>query len=242
MTNRAPTEERHPMQKFLVSLAVLFLIAALSAVPSGAQPTGAQLTEEDMAQRVTKARLAFRDFQRDARMTWFRQNVRYAKGLLIIPTLIKGGFFLGGSGGKGVLVAQDKAGTWSSPAFYDVASGSFGLQFGLAESQVILMIMTDRGLRRFLKDKFQLGADASIGVGPEGVGAKAEIFDIFSFARVKGLFAGLAIEGGAVVVNRVDNQIYYGNPKVTPRDILLRRKVKNRQADALIKVLTEASR
>lgn len=225
------------MRKLVVSLAVLFLFATFFAVP-----LQAQVTQEDLAQRVTKAQFAFRDFQRDARMTWFRQNVRYAKGLLIMPVLVKGGFFLGGSGGKGVLVAQDSAGTWSNPAFYDVASGSFGLQFGAAGGQVILMIMTERGLRRFLRDKFQLGADASISVGPEGIGAKAEIFDIFSFSRVKGIFAGIAIEGGVVVVNRADNQIYYGKPKVSPRDILLRRTVKNKQADDLIKTLTAASR
>ena len=225
------------MRKLVVSLAVLFLFATLFTVPAQAQ-----VTQEDLAQRVTKAQFAFRDFQRDARMTWFRQNVRYAKGLLIMPVLVKGGFFLGGSGGKGVLVAQDSAGTWSNPAFYDVASGSFGLQFGAAGGQVILMIMTERGLRRFLRDKFQLGADASISVGPEGIGAKAEIFDIFSFSRVKGIFAGIAIEGGVVVVNRGDNQIYYGKPKVSPRDILLRRTVKNKQADDLVKTLTKASR
>ncbi len=224
------------MQKLVVSFAVLFLFATLSAVPSQAQ-----VTQEDLAQRVTKAQFAFRDFERDDRMTWFRENVRYAKGLLIMPVLLKGGFFFGGSGGQGVLLAQDSAGTWSYPAFYDVVSGSFGLQFGAAGGQVILMIMTERGLRRFLKDKFQLGADASIGVGPEGIGAKAEIFDIFSFSRIKGLFAGLSIEGGGVIVNRTDNQTYYGQP-VSPQDILLRRTVKNKQADDLIKTLTKASR
>lgn len=226
------------MKRFLVSLAVLFLFAPLFAVPSSAQ----QVTEEDLAQRVTKAQFTFRDFERDPRMTWFRQNVRYAKGLLIMPVLVRGGFFFGGSGGRGVLLAQDAAGTWSYPAFYDVGSASFGLQFGAAGGQVILMIMTDRGLRRFLNDKFQLGADASISVGPEGIGAKAEIFDIFSFSRVKGIFAGLTIEGGVVVVNRADNQTYYGQTKISPRDILLRRKYKNPQADDLIRVLAKASR
>lgn len=225
------------MKKIVVSLAVLFVLASLSAVPSPAQ-----VTREDLSQRVTKAQFAFRDFQKDPRMTWFRQNLRYAKGLLIMPVLVKGGFFLGGSGGRGVLLAQDSAGTWSNPAFYDVGSASFGLQFGAAGGQVILMIMTDRGLRRFLKDKFQLGADASLSVGPEGIGAKAEIFDIFSFSRVKGLFAGLVIEGGVVVVNRADNHIYYGQANITPRDILLRRNARNPQADKLIKTLTEASR
>ena len=225
------------MRKFLVSLAVLLLFVASSAVPSSAQ-----VTEEELAKRVTKAQWAFRDFQRDSRMTWFRENLRYAKGLLIMPVLLKGGFLFGGSGGKGVLLAQDGAGTWSHPAFYDVASASFGLQVGAAGGQVILMIMTERGLRRFLNDKFQLGADASISVGPQGVGAKAEIFDIFSFARIKGLFLGASVEGGVVAVNQAGNQLYYGQPNVSPREILLQRKHRNQQADDLIRTLTEASR
>ena len=224
------------MKKRWVSLAVLILFTALFTVPSGAAD------KEDLAQRVTKAQFAFRDFQKDPRMTWFRQNVRYAKGLLIMPTWVRGGFFLGGYGGNGVLLAQDRDGSWSHPAFYDVFAGSFGLQFGIAGGQVILMIMTDTGLRRFLGDKFQLGADASIGVGPEGIGAKAELFDIFSFARVKGLYAGLTLEGGGVIVNDTDNRTYYGDAKITPTDILIRRKAQNPQADELIRTLTEASR
>ena len=224
------------MKRYLVSLAMVFLFTVVSTVPSGAAD------QEDLAQRVTKAQFAFRDFQKDSRMTWFRKNVRYAKGLLIMPTWVRGGFFLGGYGGNGVLLAQDRDGSWSHPAFYDIFAGSFGLQFGIAGGQVILMIMTDTGLRRFLGDKFQIGADASIGVGPEGIGAKAELFDIFSFARVKGLYGGLTLEGGGVIVNDTDNQTYYGNPKVTPTDILIRRNVKNKQADKLIGTLTEASR
>ncbi len=224
------------MQRFLVSLAVLILFTTLSIVPSGA------VDREKLEQRVTKAQFAFRDFQKDSRMTWFRENVRYAKGLLIMPTWVRGGFFLGGYGGNGVLLAQDRDGSWSHPAFYDVLAGSFGLQFGIAGGQVILMIMTDTGLRRFLDDKFQLGADASIGVGPEGIGARAELFDIFSFARVKGVYGGLTLEGGGVIVNEGDNRAYYGDSKVTPTDILIRRKVKNPQADGLIRTLTEATR
>ena len=224
------------MQKYLVSLAVLILFTTLSIVPSGAAD------REKLEQRVTEAQFAFRDFQKDARMTWFRENVRYAKGLLIMPTWVRGGFFLGGYAGNGVLLAQDRDGSWSHPAFYDVVAGSFGLQFGIAGGQVILMIMTDTGLRRFLGDKFQLGADAGIGIGPGGIGAKAELFDIFSFARVKGLYGGLTLEGGGVIVNRGDNQTYYGDTKATPTDILIRKKFRNPQAENLIRTITEASR
>lgn len=225
------------MKRTLVALAVLCLFSVSSAVVFGQQTTA-----KELGVRVDKARVTFEEFQQDPRMTWFRKNVRYAKGLLIMPHFVKGGFFVGGAVGKGVLAAQDKDGAWSHPAFYDVLSGSVGLQFGVGAGEVILMIMTDTGLRRFLRDKFQLGADASIGLGPEGIGAKAEIFDIFSFARVKGLFAGVSVEGGGVVVNRDDNRTYYGRADITPRDILLRKNVSNKQAKPLIEVLTKATR
>lgn len=225
------------MKRTLVALAVLFLFSVSSAVVFGQETTA-----KDLGIRVNKARVTFEEFRQDSRMTWFQKNVRYAKGLLIMPQFVKGGFFVGGAVGKGVLVAQDKDGGWSHPAFYDVLSGSLGLQFGVKAGEVILMIMTDTGLRRFLRDKFQLGADASIGLGPEGVGAKVEIFDIFSFARVKGLFAGVSVEGGGVVVNRDDNRTYYGRVDITPRDILLRRNVSNEQAKTLIEVLNKATR
>ena len=91
------------MQRFLVSLAVLILFTTLSVVPVRARRTGRKL-----AQRVTKAQFAFRDFQKDPRMTWFHENVRYAKGLLIMPTWVRGGFFVGGYGGNGVLLAQEQ--------------------------------------------------------------------------------------------------------------------------------------
>ncbi len=225
------------MKRTLVALAVLSLFSLSSAVAFGQETTA-----KELGVRVNKARVTFEEFQQDSRMTWFQKNVRYAKGLLIMPHFVKGGFILGGAVGKGVLVAQDKNGGWSHPAFYDVLSGSLGFQFGVEAGEVILMIMTDTGLRRFLRDKFQLGADASIGLGPEGIGAKAEIFDIFSFARVKGLFAGVSVEGGGVVVNRDDNRTYYGRTDITPRDILLRRNVSNEQAKPLIEVLTKGTR
>lgn len=224
------------MKSTLVALAILFLFVMPSGVVSGQETTA-----KDLAVRVDKARVTFEEFQQDPRMTWFRNNVRYAKGLLIMTNFVKGGFIFGGSVGKGVLLAQDKDGQWSHPAFYDVVAGSVGLQAGVKSGEVILMIMTDTGLRRFLRDKFQLGADASIGVGPDGVGAKAEIFDIFSFARVKGLFAGFSVEGGGVVVNRDDNRTYYGTGDITPRDILLRRNVGKKQAEPLIQALIKAS-
>ena len=233
------------MRNRWVSFAVVLLFVTLSAAPSRAQPASPGLektTKQDLDRTVTRALWTFRDFQEDPRMTWFRANLRYAKGLLILPAMYKGGFFLGGYTGHGVLLAQDRDGNWSQPAFYDMLAGSFGFQFGFATGQVILMIMTDTGLRRFLDDKFHLGADASIGVGPEGIGAKAELFDIFSFARVKGLFAGVSVEGGGVIVNRSDNETYYGQPGVLPADILFGKKFRNAQADSLVQTLTQASR
>ena len=223
------------MQKSLAAVLAISLFIVMSVGNARSQ------TETEWTKEVTKAKWTFDDFYKDPAMGWFRQNLHRAKGILIMPLLVKMGFIGGFYGGNGVLLAQDKKGTWSSPAFYNLASVTFGLQAGAVGGQVILMIMSDKGLSTFMSDKFELGADASIGAGPVGVGAKAELFDIYSFSRIKGLFAGLTLEGGGVTVNTEANWAYYGKANITPDDILILRKVENKQADPLIAEVTKAA-
>lgn len=211
-----------------VSLLVVF---SLSAVHSA----------EEEAKEVTKALWTFQDFQKDPAMGWFRNNLHRAKGILIMPLLVKAGFIGGFYAGNGVLLAQDEKGRWSYPAFYNMASATFGLQAGAVGGQVILMIMSDKGLSTFMSTKAQLGADASIGLGPVGIGAKAELYDIYSFSRIKGLYGGITIEGGGVQVNEEANRAYYGQSQINPDDILILRKFENPQADPLIAEVTKAA-
>ena len=151
---------------------------------------------------VDSARVVFEDFLADPDMQWFRQNVRQAKGLLIVPHHGKAGFIIGGSGGAGALLARDKvSGEWSHPAFYTMGAASFGLQVGVQSSQLILMAMTEGGLDRLVAGKAQLGANASVAAGPVGVGAEVATTDIFIFARSKGVFGGLSAEGAIISPN-----------------------------------------
>ena len=221
------------MRKLLAVILAISLLAIFSL-------TTVRSAEEE-AKEVTKALWTFQDFQQDPAMGWFRNNLHRAKGILIMPLLVKAGFIRGFYAGNGVLLAQDEKGQWSYPAFYNMGAATFGFQAGAVGGQVMFMIMSDKGLSTFMANKFQLGADASIGVGPVGIGAKAELFDIYSFSRIKGLFAGLTLEGGGVTLNNEANRAYYDQANISPDEILILRKFENKQADPLIAEVTKGA-
>lgn len=186
---------------------------------------------------VTKGTAVFKSFMKDPNMEWFRNNVHQAKGIFIVPQMLRGGFIIGGSGGSGMLVAQDQiTGEWSYPAFYTMGSVSFGLQIGADASEIILMVMTDKGINAMLSTEFKLGGDVAVAAGPVGATAKAQTADILAFGRSKGLFGGISIEGAVVAPRYEWNDAYY-KTKTNPADILLKRTVKNPQADELRSVL-----
>jgi len=209
-----------------VALAVLIGFSAAPPPASAASRAEAQ----DM---VNRARRTIRNFAADPDMVWFRDNIGRARGVLIVPTSVKAGFILGGSGGAGGLLARSpRSGRWSYPAFYRMGSVTFGLQIGGEVSEMVLMVMTQRGINAFLSTEFKIGGDISVAVGPVGAGAKAQTADIIAFARTKGVYGGINIEGSAITINDSANSNYYGRP-VSPVDILIRRRVRNRGADGL---------
>jgi lipid-binding SYLF domain-containing protein len=210
----------------------------------GAYPARAADTAE-LRDLVDKARITFESFIADPNLGWFRDHVKDAKGILIVPQLLKGAFFVGGAGGSGVLLVRDeKNRDWSEPAFYTLGSASFGFQFGAQASEVILLVMTNKGINSLLATTFTLGADASIAVGPigggiEGATAPNLSVDLLSFARSKGLFAGISLEGAVVAAQEDDNSSYYGRT-VQPADILVRRTVSNSHSAVLRSAVTKA--
>jgi lipid-binding SYLF domain-containing protein len=142
--------------------------------------------------------------------------LRRAKAAMICPRIFKAGFILGGSGGGCVLTARTEAG-WGNPAFYSMGSGSFGLQAGVQDSQVVLLILTERGLHAVLDSQFKIGADASIavatlGAGVEGSTTAALRADIVSFAKARGLFAGISLQGSILSSESSYDRAYYGQP------------------------------
>jgi len=188
---------------------------------------------------VDGATATVRNFVRDPDMTWFQDNAAKAKGLLVVPQMIKGGFILGGSGGSGVLVASgDGPAGWSQPAFYTVGSVTFGLQIGGEVSELILIVMTQKGMDALLSNSFKLGADVSVAAGPTGAGAKAQVADVIAFSRSKGVYGGISLEGAVIALRNDWNDAYYGR-SVRPLEILVTREVSNPGSSELRGVLAQ---
>ncbi len=221
----------------VIGLALALALLAVSVQPAvAAEPVEQQGT-------VDKALVTFRNFMADKDMEWFHKNLKGAKGLLIVPSLLKAGFILGGSGGSGVLVARDeKTGDWSQPAFYTLGSVTFGLQIGGESAEVIMLIRTQKALDALFTTEFKLGGDTSVSAGPVGVGAKSDVTaDIVSFAKSKGLFAGLNLEGSVVKVSDDSNKAYYGKA-ASPLDIIVKNAASNPGSAKLREELKKAAK
>lgn len=196
---------------------------------------------EEQQGLVDKARITFQNFMRDENMSWLQENLHEAKGILIIPSLLKGGFILGGSGGSGVLIVRDpETGNWSQPGFYTIGSVTFGLQIGGEAAEVIMFVRTKNGLEKLYASSLKLGGDTSIAVGPVGVGAKVDVTaDILSFTRTKGAYAGVSLEGAIIKVRDKWNENYYGQP-ARPVDIFVKKSVSNPESQELLKAVMRA--
>lgn len=160
-----------------------------------------------------------------------------AKGVMVFPNLFKAGFILGGEGGSGVLLLKGSDGSWSSPAFFGMGSGSIGLQIGAQSSEVMFIIMTDGGLRKILNNSMKLGADLSVAVGPMGAGVEAATTvnlrqDIYAYSKAAGLYGGGTFEGSVLTPREEWNRAYYGNGATT-RAITVDRQFENASSNPL---------
>ncbi len=187
------------------------------------QPALAQ--SNDQEELLDRALITFNTMMRDENVgPSFNKLLPDAKALLIVPNLLKGGLIIGGEGGNGLLIARLPDGRWSAPSFVFMGGASIGLQIGGSVSEVIMTVMTERGLNAVLVNKFKVGADASAAIGPVGgrVGAattSAGGADIFTYAISDGLFAGTTFEGAAVTRKDQWDQALYGQ-SLTARQIL----------------------
>jgi lipid-binding SYLF domain-containing protein len=221
-------------RRAIVILTATAIIAALITPVGATEPIKQQLL-------VDQARITFESFMIDKNMDWFRKHIHQAKGFLIIPDLLQGAWFIGGSGGRGVLVVKDEiTGDWSQPAFYTIGSLSFGIQFGGEKSEIIMIVFSQKGLDRLYSSSFKFGGDATIAIGPVGGGAEADVMaDFVSFVRSKGAFAGISMEGAIVKVNYDWDEAYYGQ-KVSPIGIIKEKLVSNPGSDQLRNTIRNA--
>jgi lipid-binding SYLF domain-containing protein len=212
------------------------LLALLLATSAGAALAQSQQKLVDAADTT------FQNFMRDPDMAWLAQNIHRAKGVLIAPEVVKAGFIFGGSGGHGILVARDpKSGKWVGPAFYTLATASVGFQAGVAVSEMLTLVMTDKALNSLLSDSVKIGPDASVAAGPVGAGAKADIVtDLVSYSRAKGVYGGLNLDGTVVAVSKDYNEAFYGK-SVTAPDILVRMSAHSKGGDKLVADVSKAA-
>jgi lipid-binding SYLF domain-containing protein len=217
-----------------------YLSAALAAIATAvlfAAPASAQGEQQKL---VTAAEVTLQNFLRDPEMTWLQRNFGRARGVLIAPEIVKAGFIFGGSGGRAVLFAKE-GGQWRGPAFYTMATASVGFQAGVSVSEMITLVMTEKGMNSMLAANFKLGGDASVAAGPVGVGAKSDVVaDMIAFTRAKGIYGGLNLDGTLVNLSDDWNRAFYGAP-VQPTDIFVRGSVTNPGADNLRAAIAKAA-
>jgi lipid-binding SYLF domain-containing protein len=224
----------------ITGLAVLALVAALTACGI-TSPTRSERTQE-VQQEVQSAEQTLATFQSDPAMAWFRSNVNKARAIIIIPRVTRAAFVIGGSGGDALVLARDKQGQWLGPAFYRIGTGSVGFQAGVDVAEVIMLVMSEKGLSALLSPSFEFGGDASIAAGPVGLGTAATVTtDIVSFARAKGVYAGLSFAGTLVRPDHTANHVFYGQ-SLLPVDVLVRGNVHHSAAAPLQQSLTRVAK
>jgi lipid-binding SYLF domain-containing protein len=222
------------MTKAYISLIASALLLTAIQTPAMAAPG------EEARKHVDMAQTTLSNFLRDPNMAWLQANLARAKGVLIVPKVVKAGFIFGGSGGRGVLLVRAD-GKWNGPAFYTVSTASVGFQAGVSVSEVVMMVMTEKGINSLLSTAMKVGGDASVAAGPTGQGANATVTeDIVAFSRSKGLYGGLNVDGSVIKPADDWNSAYYGK-EVLPPQILLKGEVHNKQADKLLKTAADAT-
>jgi lipid-binding SYLF domain-containing protein len=167
--------------------------------------------------------------------------LRKARAVLIVPSLFKAGFFFGGQGGFGVLLARS-GNNWSYPAFFTLGSASFGLQIGAQLSEFVMFIMSSRALEALMHNRVQLGANAGLAVATLGATAGGATTtnlraDIVVWSSSTGAYAGISLEGTVIQPRTSYDREYYGRA-LTTRDIIFRHEGSNPGANGLREALT----
>jgi SH3 domain-containing YSC84-like protein 1 len=222
---------------------ILLTAAAIAVLPLLLPRTAhAQGDEQTLVDRAT---LALQESMTQTVSEDPRIMLRRARAAMICPRVFKAGFIFGGEGGACVLLARAGNGTWSYPAFYGMGGGSVGFQIGIQDSQLVMLIMTEKGLRAVLDSQFKLGADASlaiatVGAGVEGSTTAAFGADIVAFSQTRGLFGGVSLEGSLMGSRSEWNRAYYGR-ELGSQQIVIDMQGTNPGADPLREVLTRYS-
>ncbi|OGW83284.1 MAG: hypothetical protein A3C47_02760 [Omnitrophica bacterium RIFCSPHIGHO2_02_FULL_51_18] len=206
------------MLKRVLSVLVLAGIASV-----GFQTTS--YADAELDGRIREARLVLNEIMAAPDHSIPEELFAKCKAIAIYPNVLKAGFIIGGRFGKGVVLSKDANGKWGPVAFSTIGGGSWGLQIGGSATDLILVIMNERGMDGLLSSNFKLGADAAVAAGPIGRTADASTdltlkAGVLAYSRSRGLFAGIALDGAVLTEDNNSNTIYYGKP-MTSREILI---------------------
>jgi SH3 domain-containing YSC84-like protein 1 len=177
----------------------------------------------DGDRKIERATTVFEEIMTDTKSRIPKKLLETSEGIAIIPDVLRAGFFLGGTRGAGVMMVRDADGTWSNPAFVSLTAGSLGLQIGAKSSDIVLVFKSREVVNQFLLGSFKLGGSVSGTAGPveSSVVDPAKGFrdaPIYTYARSRGLFGGVSLEGSRLEFDQERNQQFYGK-KLTPRQI-----------------------
>lgn len=185
----------------------------------GTLATPAVRADAKLDDRVAAAHQVLTEFQRIPEKTVPPNLLNRAHAVAILPNVLKGGFIVGGSYGKGVLLRRQPDGSWSNPAFIQLTDGSLGFQWGFQGADVVMVFKSPSSVQNITSGTFTLGSNATATAGPVGRSASAssdqglQAPEIFTYARSRGLFLGVALEGGRISIDRLANYTWYGNTK-----------------------------
>ncbi len=195
-------------------------------------------------QLVARATDTVEGFRTDPALVRFSGYMRGARGIVVLPSVVKAGFVGAAEVGNGVLLARGADGTWSDPAFYTLGAASFGLQIGIQYTEMVFILKSDRAVRSVIEHQGKLGADLGLSVGLVGAGMEASTttnlgVDIVALTNsIIGAYGGASFEG-AVLARRMDlNTAYYG-AGATPQAIVIERTLRNPGANPLKAALAD---
>jgi lipid-binding SYLF domain-containing protein len=200
----------------------LFTVLAALALGVGASGAHAQAREEGKLLLASQILEELRDAGDRSIPNWLLER---AYGIAVIPDLTKIAFFAGGRRGNGVLVFRDKDGRFTNPIFVTLTGGSFGFQWGVQSTDIVLVFTSKKSVEGITGGKVTLGGDASVSAGPVGRESSAATdftfkSEIYSYSRSRGVFAGLAIDGSVMSIDDDENEAFYRKKGVTATDIV----------------------
>ena len=218
----------------------LILAATLVAI------TPLMAKDNEPAQRMDAAATVFAEVMGTPDKGIPQEMLEHAHCIVIVPDLKTAAFIVGGKYGKGILSCRNKVGPgWSAPGTVRIEGGSVGFQIGGSSTDLIMLVMTERGADKLLASKFTLGVEGSVAAGPVGRTATAQTdiqmhADILSWSRSQGLFVGVALEGATLRQDTDDNAAIYGK-RLSNRDIVTKRRRVPAEAAKLVNELNKYS-